>query len=186
MWTCAKVAKVLGWVQQSLKTQIIDYQDDIHCCIILWLDFHTSCEYKPEKMHTHWKHPTSYSLQLYYWLRVNFPRDIPLIYLLKRFWPRYLDPWPMTLTYELDLDILSPDLHAEIQIRMSVCLAVRVVTDMQTDIRTQATYDLHGRVFLMCYSQWYEGTTNFSYVWKILVNLKIIVTVWPIQILVNL
>ena len=43
------------------------------------------------------------------------------------------------------------------------------------DIRTQATYDPHGRVFLMCYSQSYEGnfcTTNFSYVWKILVNLK--------------
>ncbi len=37
----------------------------------------------------------------------------------------------------------------------------------QTDIRTQVTYHPHGRVFLMCYSQWYEGTfysTNFSYV----------------------
>ncbi len=41
------------------------------------------------------------------------------------------------------------------------------LSDRQTDIRTQATYDPHGRVFLMCYSQWYEGafcTTNFSYV----------------------
>ncbi len=48
-------------------------------------------------------------------------------------------------------------------------------SDRQTDIRTQATYHPHGRVFLMCYSQSYESnfcTTNFSYVWKILVNLK--------------
>ncbi len=38
----------------------------------------------------------------------------------------------------------------------------------QTDIRTQVTCHPHGRVFLMCYSQPYEGTfgtTNFSYVW---------------------
>ncbi len=65
-------------------------------------------------------------------------------------------------------------------IRLSVCPSisqcfgdsgVRALTDRrtdrQTDIRTQAIYDLHGRVFLMCYSQWYEGTfctTNFSYV----------------------
>ncbi len=43
----------------------------------------------------------------------------------------------------------------------------------RTDIRTQTTCHPHGRVFLMCYSQSYEGTfgtTNFSYVWKILVN----------------
>ncbi len=31
----------------------------------------------------------------------------------------------MTLTYELDLDILTPNLHAEIQVCMFVCSAVR-------------------------------------------------------------
>ncbi len=35
----------------------------------------------------------------------------------------------MTLTFKVDLDILPSDLHAEIQICMSVNLAVRVVTD---------------------------------------------------------
>ncbi len=42
----------------------------------------------------------------------------------------------MTLTYELDLDILPLDLHAKIQVCMSVRSAVRVVTDGQTDGQT--------------------------------------------------
>ncbi len=67
-----------------------------------------------------------------------------------------MSSWPMTLTLtKPDLDILPLDLHTKIH------------TDTHTDIRTQATYDPHGRVFLMCYSQWYEGTfctTNFSYI----------------------
>ncbi len=41
-------------------------------------------------------------------------------------------PWPMTLTYKLDLDILPLDLHAEILVSMSVCLAVRVVAQRHT------------------------------------------------------
>ena len=41
----------------------------------------------------------------------------------------------MTLSYELDLDIPPFDLHHEIQVRMSIRLAVRVVTD--THINTQ-------------------------------------------------
>ena len=47
----------------------------------------------------------------------------------------------MTLTLELDLDIFTPDLHAEIQACMSVRLA-RIVrrtdthTDRQTDTQT--------------------------------------------------
>ncbi len=43
----------------------------------------------------------------------------------------------------------------------------RTHTHTNTCIRTQATYHPHGRVFLMCYSQSYEGTfctINFSYV----------------------
>ncbi len=38
----------------------------------------------------------------------------------------------MTLTYELDLDILPFDLHAKSQVHMSVRLTMRVVTDRQT------------------------------------------------------
>ncbi len=42
----------------------------------------------------------------------------------------------MTLTFELDLDILPLDLHAKIQVRMSVCSTTRVVTHTQTDRQT--------------------------------------------------
>ena len=38
----------------------------------------------------------------------------------------------MTLTFGLDLDILPLDLHAKIQVLMSVRSAVRVVTDTHT------------------------------------------------------
>ncbi len=44
------------------------------------------------------------------------------------FWPCDLDIWHLTLTFELNLDILPLDLHVEIQVRLYVCLAVRVVT----------------------------------------------------------
>ncbi len=47
----------------------------------------------------------------------------------------------MTLTYELDLDILPLDLDAKIQVRTSVRSAVRVVTDRRTDTRCQ-TFEL--------------------------------------------
>ncbi len=42
----------------------------------------------------------------------------------------------MTLTFKLDLDIRPLDLHTEIQVCMSVRLAVRVVTDRQTHTHT--------------------------------------------------
>ncbi len=45
----------------------------------------------------------------------------------------------MTLTFELDLDILPPDLNAEIQVRMSVRYDMRVVTHTHTqthDVKT--------------------------------------------------
>ncbi len=51
-------------------------------------------------------------------------------------WPSDLDLWPMTLTFELVLDILPLDLHTEIQVCMSVRLAVRVVTHRHTDTHT--------------------------------------------------
>ncbi len=47
----------------------------------------------------------------------------------------------MTLTYKLDLDVLPLDLHAEIQVRMSVLLAMRVVTDTHTDDAKTITSD---------------------------------------------
>ena len=39
----------------------------------------------------------------------------------------------MTLTYELDLDILPPDQHTKDQVCMFVRSAMRVFTDRQTD-----------------------------------------------------
>ena len=62
------------------------------------------------------------------------------------FWPHDLDLWPMTLTSKLDLDILPLNLHAEIQVRMSVRLIVRVVTHTQTTHthrRCQSYYTRH-------------------------------------------
>ncbi len=55
------------------------------------------------------------------------------------FWPRDLDLWPMKLTFNLGLDILTLDLHAGIQICMSVRLGARVVTNRHTytdDVKT--------------------------------------------------
>ena len=49
----------------------------------------------------------------------------------------------MTLTYQLDLDILPLDPHAEIQVRMSVCLAVGARhTDTHTDNVKTITPDM--------------------------------------------
>ena len=48
----------------------------------------------------------------------------------------------MILTYKLDLDILSLDLHAEIQVRMSVCLVLRVDTHTQTEDVKNITPDM--------------------------------------------
>ena len=54
------------------------------------------------------------------------------------FWPR--DLWPMTLTYQLDLDIHALDLHAKIQVGMSVCSLRRA---WQTDKQCQNYYTWH-------------------------------------------
>ena len=59
------------------------------------------------------------------------------------FWLRDLDIWLITLTYELELDILLLDLHTKIHVRMSVRSAVRVVTDTHTDRRYQNYYTRH-------------------------------------------
>ena len=50
-----------------------------------------------------------------------------------------LDLWPMTLTYELDLDIHLLDLHAKIQVCVSVCSVWRVRrTDRHTHSHTMS------------------------------------------------
>ncbi len=47
------------------------------------------------------------------------------------------------MTYKLDLHTLPLDLHADIQARMSVRLAVRVGTDRHTHRRCQNYYTRH-------------------------------------------
>ena len=56
----------------------------------------------------------------------------------------------MTLTYELDLDILPLDLHTKIQVRMFVRSAVRVVTHTNnvksiTPVADEGRYDVQFR-----------------------------------------
>ncbi len=46
-------------------------------------------------------------------------------YYIKKLNKTFFTSWPWPMTYELDLDILPPDLHAKNQVCMSVCLAVR-------------------------------------------------------------
>ena len=98
-----------------------------------------------KKMHTLWKHPTSYSWVSSLaalpgqcsWKSIECPN--------RHFWPCDLDLWPMNLTY--DLYILPIDLHTKIQVCTSVRSAVRVVTDTpkvrRTDTRCQYYYTRH-------------------------------------------
>ncbi len=67
-----------------------------------------------------------------------FPNALlyPLLATLRKVFDLDLFPMTLTLTFKLDLDILPPDPHAEIQIRMSVCLVRRVVTHVHTDRQT--------------------------------------------------
>ena len=91
-----------------------------------------------KKMHTLWKHLASYS-----WISsLTGPSGQCCQKAMERpnehFLTRDLDLWPMTLTYEVHLDILPLDLHAKIQVRTSVRSAVRVVTDTQMDRHTMS------------------------------------------------
>ena len=90
-----------------------------------------------KKMYTLWVHPTlSYSsvIQVIHFLGSCFhlraQGDIPSLRCpLIQFWIS----WPSPLTYDLDLDILSLDLHTQIQVYMSVRLAgIARWTDTQT------------------------------------------------------
>ncbi len=52
----------------------------------------------------------------------------------------------MSLTHNLDLDIVPLDLHAEIQVRMFDRLAMRVLTDTHRhtdDVKTKNYYTRH-------------------------------------------
>ncbi len=95
---------------------------------------------KGKKTHTLWKHPTSllYSpilwilpWHLQQWRHQRTPRAILLKGPLKRFLTSW--PWPMTLTYKLDLDILPLDPNAKNQDCLFVRSSARVVTDTHTD-----------------------------------------------------
>ncbi len=79
------------------------------------------------------------------------------------FWPSDLDHWPMTLTFELDLDVLPLDLHTKIQVCMSVRLAVRVVTHTHTDTQTYGLRRLvtHTDVCYLCATS-YSMRATFS------------------------
>ncbi len=55
-------------------------------------------------------------------------------------------PWPMTLNYGLDLDILPLDFHTKIQVCMSVrSAAIARQTQTETDTRCQNYYTHHVR-----------------------------------------
>ena len=95
---------------------------------------------------------------------------------IEHFWPHDLDLWPMTLTYGPDLDILPLDLHAKIQVCMSVRLArIARRTNGHTDTRCQNCYthhvrdvgcNKHGKMRWLSYSYsaWDSGARcSFSY-----------------------
>ena len=124
-----------------------------------------------KKPHMLWKHPTSYSYHSYSFFLVhrqdlrsqqNITENI--------FSPHDLDLWPMTLTFKLDLVILPFDLHAKIQVCMSVRLA-RIVrrTDRRTDTRCQNHYTHHIRdvgcknVAINCRQSWKTHPDRKSY-----------------------
>ena len=94
------------------------------------------------KLHALWKHPTPYcwvsSLAGPY-TRLSEVNGISHWIFLTS------GPWPLTLTYELDLDILPLDHHAKIQVCMSVRSAVIVVTHRHTHRRCQNYYTRHVR-----------------------------------------
>ncbi len=88
------------------------------------------------------------------------------------FWPGDLDLWPMTLTFKLDLDILSLDLHTKIQVRMSVCSARRAITHTHTRCQNYYTH--------LCVFHWkYTRKTMIQYEsigWVLSANKKLFLT----------
>ncbi len=64
-----------------------------------------------------------YLMNTFFSLNIFYSRITHNMYIL--FWPGDLDLWPMTLTFELDLDIQPLDLHTKIQVRMFVRSPVR-------------------------------------------------------------
>ena len=63
----------------------------------------------------------------------------------------FLTRWPMTLTFELDLDILPLDLHAKIQVCMSVRLSIRLwERDRHTRTQTMPKLELLSQLKSPC------------------------------------
>ena len=77
-------------------------------------------------------------------------------------WPRDL-LWPMSLTYELDLDILPFDPHAKIQVRMSVCSAIIL---RRTDTQTHTQTDNTKTITPITSETWGVITTTFWISWR--------------------
>ncbi len=71
----------------------------------------------------------------------RFPRGHPIEIPIETFLTLW--PWPMTLTYKLNLDILPLDLYTKIQVCMSVRLVVRVVPHTYTDTQNTMSKLLH-------------------------------------------
>ncbi len=96
------------------------------------------------KPHTLWKHPRPYSYQWHFW--------VSLAGSYRHGWEGFngISQWPffdpVTLTYELDPDILPLDHYAKIQVCISVLSIVRVRrTDTQIERRCQNYYPRHVR-----------------------------------------
>ena len=97
--------------------------------------------FQQKKPHMLWKHPTSYTYscipEFLLWQVDRQASQKSMDSHNEHFWPRDLDLWPMALTFGLELDILPLDIHAKIQVCMSVRSAVRVRrTDGHTDTQT--------------------------------------------------
>ncbi len=100
--------------------------------LVRQLDQWRSQIFKDETTCTKWKHFTSYSWDAYLehlWSQWNIAVKFPMGNIS---WPSDLDFWPMTLTYEPDLDILLS--YFQYQIHIFFRLAQRVTrTDTHTD-----------------------------------------------------
>ncbi len=105
---------------------------------------------------------------------VHFELDLHLLT-----WPWSWWPWPVTLLAEKHYFvwhwILTYDL--DLQSHPSWGQGQPPCHKSRSYVKRFSSKSTHRHTY---------GLRRHSYVWKILVNLKIIVTVWPIQILVNL
>ncbi len=79
----------------------------------------------------------------------------------------FLTSWPLTLTFKLDQHFLPLDLHAKIQVRTPVCLAVKVVThtDRHTDDVKTITTDTSEMWGVIRKEKWKKDGIKYLYTW---------------------